>query len=377
MGTTRVADFVEDVPNVFAFSPLITTDVGTACVLRVDPPTVTGTVEAALVGVVGAEVPGAWDEDVVIGADVVDAWDDDVELVEDAVTGGAVGTAGVTVTGTPVLGDVVVGSSAAFLVRTAPVEAPPPQLVSARARSAAIHPDRVFIVPPIRQIFLETTPFSGLIRSPLGVSIPEIARLSPIQCPLMDKIVYRWFNKLADHTGWAHGAMRFYAKDGVILFAAFLLIAFLEARHHGRLDRVAGACSAGASALIALGLGQLIGNAIDRLRPYEVMSNMHVIVDKTTDFSFPSDHATMAGAVAVGLLLVSRRWGRMAVVAAIAMAITRVYVGAHYPSDVITGLALGGGVAFACSRYLVPHLTKVAHAVARTRFRPLISGVSA
>lgn len=78
----------------------------------------------------------------------------------------------------------------------------------------------------------------------------------------------------------------------------------------------------------ALGIGQLIGSAVDRLRPYEAMTNVHVLVDKTTYFSFPSDHATAVGAVAVGLLFANRRWGIVATVLALLMAFTRVYVGA-------------------------------------------------
>lgn len=84
----------------------------------------------------------------------------------------------------------------------------------------------------------------------------------------------------------------------------------------------------------ALGIGQLIGSPVDRLRPYEAMTNVHVLVDKTTYFSFPSDHATAVGAVAVGLLFANRRWGIVATVLALLMAFTRVYVGAHYPTDV-------------------------------------------
>jgi undecaprenyl-diphosphatase len=53
----------------------------------------------------------------------------------------------------------------------------------------------------------------------------------------------------------------------------------------------------------------------------------------------------MAGAVAVGLFLVSRSLGIVASVAALAMAFARVYVGAHFPVDVVAGLVLGGATA--------------------------------
>jgi membrane-associated phospholipid phosphatase len=53
----------------------------------------------------------------------------------------------------------------------------------------------------------------------------------------------------------------------------------------------------------------------------------------------------MAGAGTMGLFLVSRRLGAVAAAAAVLMAATRVYVGAHYPHDVIVRLVLGGLVA--------------------------------
>ena len=52
----------------------------------------------------------------------------------------------------------------------------------------------------------------------------------------------------------------------------------------------------------------------------------------------------MAGAVAAGLWLVSVRLGLIATVAAVLMAFTRVYIGAHYPWDVIAGVAVGATV---------------------------------
>lgn len=132
---------------------------------------------------------------------------------------------------------------------------------------------------------------------------------------------------------------------------------------------------AAVAALVALGFGQLIGNAIGRARPNETISNVHLLVDKTKDFSFPSDHATAAGAVAVGLLFANRRWGIIASVLAASMAFTRVYVGAHYPSDVLTGLALGGIVAAIGWFTVVPIIRRLARWMTGTAARPLVTSV--
>jgi membrane-associated phospholipid phosphatase len=193
----------------------------------------------------------------------------------------------------------------------------------------------------------------------------------------MDHSLFRWINRLANRTGWAHGFFTSYAKYGIVLFAALLVAAYLDGRQHDDLRAIAGSVWAAGAALVALGIGQLIGGAIDRARPYEAMTGVHLLVDKTTDFSFPSDHATAAGAVAVGLLLTSRRWGTVAAVLAIVMAFTRVYVGAHYPGDVIAGLALGGAVAAAGTVLVVPLLTRIAERLSRTRFRVVLLSHSA
>ena len=58
--------------------------------------------------------------------------------------------------------------------------------------------------------------------------------------------------------------------------------------------------------------------------------------------SFPSGHATTAGAVAVALGLLAPRWRVALAVVAVLVAMSRVMIGVHYPSDVLTGLFLGG-----------------------------------
>jgi membrane-associated phospholipid phosphatase len=188
----------------------------------------------------------------------------------------------------------------------------------------------------------------------------------------LDSALYRAINHLADRTAWAHGFARFYAKDGIALFALALLAAWWSARNSTKNGDMTSAISAGVAALVALVVNQPLSNTVARARPYTTISNMHLLVSRTSDFSFASDHATAAGAVAAGLLLFNRRLGLCTVVAAFAMAVARVYVGAHYPSDVVAGLALGALVAIGCHRFTRRLLTPILDAIARTPLRPLL-----
>lgn len=189
----------------------------------------------------------------------------------------------------------------------------------------------------------------------------------------MDGSLFRWFNRLADRTGWAHGMTKFYANNGIVLFGVLIVLAYLLARRIDDHRAVAAAVWSGGAALLALLVGQLIGGPIDRARPYEAMPKVHVLISHTTDFSFPSDHALVAGAVALGLLFANRRVGICACVAAVLMAVARVYVGAHYPGDVLAGLALGAAVAIAGAYLIVPALTRLVDRLVSTSLRPLLS----
>lgn len=156
----------------------------------------------------------------------------------------------------------------------------------------------------------------------------------------MDWKLFHAVNRLQTNTAWAHGAVRLYAGRGVGIFAVLLLAGWWIGRRR-RPGVLAGAMSAGLASFLALGANQLIGHAVSRARPYATHPGVHLLVARTADFSFPSDHAAVAGAVAAGLVLVERRLGLVAVGAAVVMAFSRVYVGAHYPGDVLAGLAVG------------------------------------
>src|SRR4051812_15628343 len=160
-----------------------------------------------------------------------------------------------------------------------------------------------------------------------------------------DRSLFTTINEGAQDTPGLHGFFKTYAGDAVVLFAALLLAGYVVAPRSRRLDLPPAAPWAAPAPLLADALNQPIASGIDEPRPFTVFPHALLLGHRSTDPSFTSDHATMAGAIAVGLFLVSRRLGAVAAAAAVLMAFARVYVGAHFPIDVIAGLVLGGSVA--------------------------------
>ncbi|MGI8433943.1 MAG: phosphatase PAP2 family protein [Nocardioidaceae bacterium] len=159
----------------------------------------------------------------------------------------------------------------------------------------------------------------------------------------LDDRLFFAINDLARNTGWLHPVLVDFAKYGVVLFGLLLLAGLFYARSRDSRTLAAAGWS-GVATLIALGVNQPVVNSVHEARPYETHPGILLLVSRSVDYSFPSDHGVMAGAVAAGLFLVWRRLGALALAAALLMAFARVYVAAHYPWDVLAGLLLGAGV---------------------------------
>ena len=97
----------------------------------------------------------------------------------------------------------------------------------------------------------------------------------------------------------------------------------------------------------------LLKNLVARTRPYEVVDGLHRIIEAQSDYSFPSGHTGSAFAVAVVVFLMCpRKIGVPVLVFAFVIAFSRLYVGVHFPTDVLGGALIGAVIAYlVCAVY--------------------------
>ncbi len=188
----------------------------------------------------------------------------------------------------------------------------------------------------------------------------------------MDYSLFRQINHLADRTHWAHWFFIDFSKYGIVMFGVLLAGGWYLVRRDADRRALASLICGVIGVFVGLGLAQIIGGAVDRARPFATHANMHLLIDRTSDFSFPSDHATVAGACTMGLFLVSRRLGIASACFALVMSFSRVYVGTHYPGDVVAGLALGAATVAIVVPLLRPLILRLLGMVSKTPLAALI-----
>lgn len=156
----------------------------------------------------------------------------------------------------------------------------------------------------------------------------------------MDYRLFQDLNGLAARGGVFDQVVRFWASNAAVLFPAILVVLWSFPGKQAHRVRAA-AVVAAASALVALAANQVLNHLVDRARPYAAHSGVHLLLARSGDASFPSDHTAVAFAVAVALWRVRPRLGAVLAVLGALLGVSRIVAGVHYPTDVLGGATVG------------------------------------
>ncbi|MCY0945078.1 phosphatase PAP2 family protein [Streptomyces antarcticus] len=161
--------------------------------------------------------------------------------------------------------------------------------------------------------------------------------------------LYRDITDFARSTpGWVQSAFEIWTEYGLLLFGVLFISVWWRSRSRRSPRTVALAVLAPLATALAYVTSEALKSTMDEDRPCRAVTGAAASLlacPPVGDWSFPSNHSSIAGAAAVALALAVRRLALLTVPVALLMAFSRVFVGVHYPHDVAVGLLLGGAVA--------------------------------
>ena len=170
-----------------------------------------------------------------------------------------------------------------------------------------------------------------------------------------------------DAPHWFDRVVSFVGEYGLLLAMVLLVVwCWWSVRRRGDEDAassVAALVWAPVAAALAVLVNVPIRGFVERPRPFRTHDGLDVLVSGKSDYSFVSDHATITMAVAVGVFVANRKFGVVGIGLALLEGFCRVYMGVHYPTDVVGGFALGTAVALLLSPVAMLLLTPVVKAV--------------
>ena len=150
----------------------------------------------------------------------------------------------------------------------------------------------------------------------------------------MNLEVFRLINNLANKNTFLDRVMVFFSKDMIYIFAGILALVFILgiAKKDKRVRGIV--INTVVLTVINLLLAYFIGILYYIDRPF-VHNKVNLLYPHANDASFPSDHATVTMSIAFGLNKYNKVFGMILTILSIILGFSRVYVGHHYPLDIV------------------------------------------
>ncbi|MBO1419491.1 phosphatase PAP2 family protein [Streptomyces sp. FH025] len=169
----------------------------------------------------------------------------------------------------------------------------------------------------------------------------------------IDGSLFTTVTDFARDTKWLNSPLALWTNAGLAVFAVLMLMGWWRARRRDT-PAMTLALAAPVAVVLAFGVAEVVKKLVAEARPCYSLPHAYFVDScaAPSDYAFPSGHSTTAFATVAALWLLDRRLSLIAVGFAVFEGFTRVYLGDHYPHDVLGAALLAVPVAYLTSRVL-------------------------
>jgi len=148
--------------------------------------------------------------------------------------------------------------------------------------------------------------------------------------------LFRLVNDLGKEYTYLNPVFSFIAEYMVLLLGLGVLIIWFTRDKNSRLMILCATITFICSFII----GKISGEFHLNYQPFVELSDVNKLIEKEKDNSFPSDHTILFFSYCISFWLFKRGWSILCILLAILVGISRIWVGVHYPFDVIAGILI-------------------------------------